>query len=197
MIIWINGAFGSGKTQTAYELHRRTKTDSYVYDPEEAGFFIRKRIPKAISKSDFQDYPMWREINLSMLAYLGKNYKGTVIVPMTLVNPQYFQEIVSKLRANDIDVHHYSLIASKERILERLRSRREGPNSWAAAQIDRCVVALADPMFGEHIDTERMSVEDNVRYIAERSGLELLPDTRSGFRKKWDRIATQVKHIRW
>ncbi|HBD65376.1 MAG TPA: tunicamycin resistance protein, partial [Clostridiales bacterium] len=44
MIIWINGAFGSGKTQTANELHRRIK-NSYVYDPENIGFFIRDNIP--------------------------------------------------------------------------------------------------------------------------------------------------------
>ena len=36
MVIWLNGAFGAGKTQTAYELHRRLP-DSFVYDPENAG----------------------------------------------------------------------------------------------------------------------------------------------------------------
>ena len=36
MIIWINGAFGSGKTNVAYELNRRIES-SYVYDPEEIG----------------------------------------------------------------------------------------------------------------------------------------------------------------
>lgn len=60
MIIWINGAFGAGKTQTAYELHRRLP-DSYVYDPENIGYFIRKNLPPALCEGDFQDYPMWRE----------------------------------------------------------------------------------------------------------------------------------------
>ncbi|MEK4047271.1 hypothetical protein NSU18_27040 [Paenibacillus sp. FSL H8-0048] len=36
VIIWLNGTFGSGKTQTAAELHRRIP-DSYVFDPENAG----------------------------------------------------------------------------------------------------------------------------------------------------------------
>ncbi|MEI3604813.1 hypothetical protein SPD48_03840 [Pseudogracilibacillus sp. SE30717A] len=47
MIIWVNGAFGSGKTQTAYELHRRI-SNSFVYDPEIIGFFIGKNIPKEL-----------------------------------------------------------------------------------------------------------------------------------------------------
>ncbi|AOO60311.1 hypothetical protein [Bacillus velezensis] len=48
MIIWINGAFGSGKTQTAFELHRRLKP-SYVYDPEKMGFAMRSMIPPDIA----------------------------------------------------------------------------------------------------------------------------------------------------
>ena len=56
MIIWINGAFGAGKTQTAYELHRRLP-GSWVYDPEETGFLLRKTLPSALRLDDFQDYP--------------------------------------------------------------------------------------------------------------------------------------------
>jgi adenylylsulfate kinase-like enzyme len=41
MIIWLNGAFGSGKTRTAYELHRRIP-QSYIFDPENIGFCIRE-----------------------------------------------------------------------------------------------------------------------------------------------------------
>ena len=62
MIIWINGAFGSGKTVTAYELHRRIP-NSFVYDPENIGFFLNKNLPKKLLKGDFQDYRIWRELN--------------------------------------------------------------------------------------------------------------------------------------
>lgn len=49
MIIWINGAFGAGKTQTAYELNRRIE-NSFVYDPENIGFFINKSMPPSTKK---------------------------------------------------------------------------------------------------------------------------------------------------
>ena len=39
MIIWINGAFGSGKTQVAHELKRRLE-NSFIYDPEQIGYFF-------------------------------------------------------------------------------------------------------------------------------------------------------------
>lgn len=35
-----NEVFGSGKTQTSYELNRRIP-NSFVYDPENLGFFIK------------------------------------------------------------------------------------------------------------------------------------------------------------
>lgn len=53
MIIWINGAFGSGKTQTSYELQRRIP-NSVVYDPEKIGFLLTRiylrKLVKEISK---------------------------------------------------------------------------------------------------------------------------------------------------
>lgn len=52
MIIWINGAFGAGKTETALELNSRLK-NSFIYDPENLGEFINKNIPNNMKKDDF------------------------------------------------------------------------------------------------------------------------------------------------
>ena len=41
MIIWINGAFGAGKTTLAEELHRRLP-DAVVYNPEDVGLMLWK-----------------------------------------------------------------------------------------------------------------------------------------------------------
>ena len=86
MIIWINGAFGSGKTTIAYEFSRKIKK-AFVFDPENTGFYIRDNIPCELVKSDFQDYVNWRNFNFWMLKYISENYDGVVIVPMTIVNP--------------------------------------------------------------------------------------------------------------
>lgn len=195
MILWINGAFGSGKTQTSYELCRRIP-NSYVYDPERAGFYIRKNIPKQTAEEDFQHYPMWRELNYSMLSYINQRYDGTVIVPMTVTDPEYFQEMVGRLRADGVTVHHYTLTASKESLLKRLRSRGDGSGSWAARQIDRCIDGLAIDVFRHHLDTEQLSVEEAAEAIAAMSDIRLQPDHRGAIRRKADRIWTQFKHIR-
>ena len=127
MIIWINGAFGAGKTQTVYELKNRIP-NSIIYDPEKIGFFINKNIPKEMSKGDFQNHSIWRELNYTTLKYIENNYDGIILVPMTIVNPQYFEEIVGRLRADGVIVNHFVLWASKETLKKRLRSRGERKN---------------------------------------------------------------------
>ena len=195
MILWINGAFGAGKTQTAYELHRRLP-DSYVYDPENAGYFIRKNVPKRIALGDFQDYPMWRDTNYAMLKHLDREYAGIVIAPMTLVSSQDFDEIIGRLREEGAEVRHFALCAERETRLRRLKSRGEGSESWAAEQIDRCVAALSQEKFAHHLNTEGHTIADNAERIAELAGLSLQPDERSALRKAYDRIRTQIRHIR-
>ena len=92
MIIWINGAFGSGKTSVATRLNEIIEK-SHIYDPEEVGFYLRSNLPKEMVEPDFQDIELWRLVNYQVILEAAKNYQGTLIVPMTLVNPQYFDEI--------------------------------------------------------------------------------------------------------
>lgn len=195
MIIWINGAFGSGKTQTAHELHRRL-AGSYIYDPENAGYFIRKNVPEEAACSDFQHYPMWRDFNYAMLKYIKSTYSGVVIVPMTVTNPGYLQEMAGRLRDEGVEVRHFTLGASKEVVLKRLRKRGEGGGSWAAQQLDRCIEAFADPVFEHRLDTDHMTVEMSAERIAAMCGITLLPDRRGWLRRKIDRLKVQLKQIR-
>ncbi|CAH0122272.1 MULTISPECIES: AAA family ATPase [unclassified Paenibacillus] len=196
MIIWLNGAFGAGKTQTAFELHRRL-SDSFVFDPENAGYYIRKNIPREMSRDDFQDYAMWREFNVSMLKHIYSEYGGTIIVPMTIVNPQYFDEIVGRLRNDGVVVHHFALCASKEVLRQRLRKRGERSSSWPMRQIDRCVQGLSDDVFKHHLDTDRMSIEQVAETIASMANVGLRPDRKGKLGRRLERLKTQLKHIRF
>lgn len=65
-LVWVNGPFGGGKTQTAYELQRRLP-GSAVCDPERVGFGLHRMLPPAL-RGDFQDLPAWRQGVHDMLA---------------------------------------------------------------------------------------------------------------------------------
>ena len=194
MIIWINGAFGAGKTQTVYELKNRIP-NCIVYDPEKVGFFINKNIPKEMSKGDFQHHSIWRDLNYTTLKYIEDNYDGIILVPMTIVNPQYFEEIVGRLRADGVIVHHFVLWASKETLQKRLRSRGERKNSWAEQQIDRCIQGLSNDIFESRIETNTLSIEIVAETIASKLDIELLDDNRSKIKKKLDKIWMRIARI--
>ncbi|RZI49111.1 DEAD/DEAH box helicase family protein [Lactococcus kimchii] len=105
MIIWLNGAYGSGKTTIA-ELLNKAIVPSWIYDPEAIGDFFGANLPQEIQADDFQNYPEWQSWNIQMLQKLDKEYAGDVIVPMTLHTKVYFEEIFTALESREIGELH-------------------------------------------------------------------------------------------
>ena len=163
MIIWINGSFGVGKTSTA-ELLKRELDKSIIYDPEEIGGFLSNMFNH--EKDDFQDYELWRTLNSDILKYLCSIYE-IVIVPMTITNIDYYEEIVNGLEKSDIKIEHFILCASKEQIISRLDSRGNS-TEWAYNQVDKCINVFESNRFRyKKINTDSMDVCDVVKNIIE------------------------------
>lgn len=135
MIIWINGAFGSGKTTIANWVHAQLKY-SFLYDAENIGDFFRHNLPKAIQKEDFQDYKEWRSWNITLLNKMNEEYHGDIIVPMSLYKKAYFHEIMNGLKKQGIPVQHFQLEVSKEEIKKRLQTRNEHLIHWGESRLD-------------------------------------------------------------
>ncbi|MFD8687786.1 AAA family ATPase [Streptomyces sp. NPDC059651] len=197
-LLWINGPFGGGKTQTAYEVQRRLP-GSVVCDPEHVGFGLHRTLPPAL-RGDFQDLPAWRQGVHDMLALALRGHPGTVIAPMTLVDAGYFDEVVGRLREDGHPVHHFALLAERGTVLRRLSERGLGRGlkreSFAVAKLDHCLERLAGPEFAEHIRTDRLTVPQVADRIAASAGLTLLPDTDSALRHRVRRAWTGIRHIR-
>jgi len=165
MILWINGAFGAGKTTVA-ELTAKKIEGSYIYDPETAGFFLWEALPEEIRMPEnFQHLPLWREMNYRILKYMDTHYRGTIIVPMTIYNRVYYNEIIGRLREDGADVRHFILTAGKETLLKRLVLRGDSENGWAARHIDACLSAFASEITEVKIDTEEKTPEEIVSEI--------------------------------
>ncbi len=79
---------------------------------------------------------------------------------------------------------------------KRLNKRLQRGETWAKAQIDRCLYAFTHHITEEKIMTDQLSIDDVVQEIASRSGLVLLPDYRSPLKKWKDRMFTLLRHIR-
>jgi hypothetical protein len=165
VIVWINGAFGAGKTTVARALVARWR-GAMLFDPEIVGFVLGRLPPH--HRGDFQDLPSWRRWTVRLVG-LATRVRPHIVVPMTLVNRDYFQEVVETLRARH-HVRHFTLIAPPEVLRERLRARGSG-GGWGEQQIERCTTALTAPAFAEHIPTAGRALDAIVAEIAAGLGL--------------------------
>jgi AAA domain len=150
MIVWINGAFGAGKTTLSEELERRVP-DAMMFDPEYVGSILRRWVPPAES-GDFQDIPAWRTLTAEFALTLRADYQRPLIVPMTLVNPVYQEEIFGRLRKAGERIVHVFLEVPAEELHRRIDAQvlTDDPEFNAAASafrhrnVERCVAARAD-----------------------------------------------------
>ena len=150
LVVWINGAFGVGKTSVAEELVTVLPV-AILFDPELLGTLLRTVIPPDEQTDDFQDIPAWRQLSRDSVVSLSRTRPGAVVVPMTLVDDASFREVVGGIRAEGVRLVHVELVAPVESITERLRSRSDA-EQWAVDRVERCVAALTDVCFAEHLD---------------------------------------------
>jgi AAA domain-containing protein len=199
VLLWINGPFGGGKTQTAYELHRRLP-GSVVCDPEHVGFGLHRMTPREL-RGDFQDLTAWRRGVWEVLDLVLRKHDGPVIAPMTLVNPGYFGDVVGRLREDGHEVRHFALLAERATVLRRLRERGWGLgvkwDSFAVAKLNECLERLQAPEFAEHIHTDDVPVSDVADHIADSAGLSIAPNLDGRLRGRMRRYAVSLRHVRF
>lgn len=150
MLIWVNGAFGAGKTTLAQVLHERLP-DGLAFDPEYVGFLLRRWVPDP--GADFQDLPLWRKLTAEFASGLWREYRRPVIVPMTLVDAGYRKEIFDLLDAAGVDLLHVFLDVPAGELRRRIEAQvllPDDPDQDAEARrfrldnIDRCVAAASE-----------------------------------------------------
>ncbi|MFM9494008.1 AAA family ATPase [Streptomyces galilaeus] len=147
MIVWVNGAFGSGKS-TLVEALRPRWPEALVFDPEMVGYVLREIVE--VPTGDFQDLRLWRRQVAELAVGLVEEYRRPVLVPMTLVDPGYVGEIFGALKAADTEVHHFFLKVSREVLEKRIDGRSFTPDdpgkdervrSWCKDRIEPCMAA--------------------------------------------------------
>ena len=184
MLLWINGPFGGGKSQTARELHSRCRQPDLR--SELLGLGLHRMLPPEL-RSDFQDFPAWRQGVYEVLDLALRSAGGTVIAPMTLIEPAYFAEIIGRLTDAGHDVRHFALLADRRVIERRMRERaivhaiqrlrgQAVPlfrGTFAMRKLDLCLSRLSQPEFATQLRTDHLTVPQVAEAIAASSGLEL------------------------
>ncbi len=151
MTIWIDGAFGAGKTTLAQELHRRVP-DTMLFDPESLGPILRDCVPTA-EFDDFQDLRAWRKLTAEFVLTLRAEYGRPLIVPMTLVKPDYRREIFGAITGAAEPMLHIFLEVPAEELRRHIDEQvffADDPAHDASARsfrhqnVERCVAARSE-----------------------------------------------------
>ena len=166
MLVWIDGAFGVGKTTVAKALARRWPA-AMTFDPEQLGFLLRRLVPPDLRTRDFQEMPLWRQLVRHTAAGLIEHHGRPLIVPMALPDPGSRDEILGGLRSSGLDVRHFLLLASEPTLRRRLFWRWSRPASrrWARAQLTRFPGAACASDQTTCLHTDRRRVQDLVADI--------------------------------
>ncbi|WP_409056134.1 NUDIX domain-containing protein [Streptomyces sp. SYP-A7185] len=178
MIVWINGAFGAGKTSAARELIELIP-NSTLFDPEVIGGGLRDLLPpkRLAEVSDFQDLPLWRRLVVDTAAALLAEVGGVLVVPMTLLRQDYRDEIFGGLASRRIAVRHVVLTPDETILRERI-SQRPVPDipagevrvrQWSFDHIEPYRVALAGWLGADahRIDTGGLTPWETAERVAD------------------------------
>ncbi|MDI3418258.1 AAA family ATPase [Streptomyces luteolus] len=149
MIVWINGAFGSGKTTLVANLRRRLP-EALVFDPEDIGQVLGRIVD--VPTGNFQDLPLWRRQVAELALGLVTEYERPLLVPMTLVDPRYAAEVFGVFDRAGVTLHHFFLRVPPEELERRIEERTVSPGDperdaaakrWCRAMIEPYTAAVA------------------------------------------------------
>ncbi|MEU5591657.1 NUDIX domain-containing protein [Streptomyces sp. NPDC020298] len=185
-VVWINGAFGAGKTTTARELIELIP-NSTLFDPEVIGGALSYLLPpkRLAEAGDFQDLPIWRRLVIDTAAAMLAELGGTLVVPMTLLRQEYRDEIFGGLAARRIAVRHV-LLAPAETILRERIAGRDVPDlpdgemrvrQWSYDHIEPYRAALASWLMADAhpVDTSDLTPYETAVRLAEAVGSGAVP----------------------
>ncbi|MFA7764799.1 AAA family ATPase [Streptomyces sp. NRRL S-448] len=137
MIVWINGAFGAGKSTLAAGLHTAL-SQSVLADPEDIGALLRQSMAGHYQQlRDYQDYPAWRRLTVHLITELHQLAGGPVIVPMTVLNQAYARDMFTPLSRLSTAFHHLVLHADPGPLTARINTSLEYPGDGPRSEAVR------------------------------------------------------------
>ncbi|GAA1457527.1 ATP-binding protein [Williamsia maris] len=169
MIVWINGTHGAGKTTTGAVLSTLIP-NSRVLDAEKVGVTLMDITPGLPATDNFQHWPPWRSLVVEtahhVLAYTG----GVLIMSMTILVQQYWNEISTGITDHGIPLRHFVLHADPGTLRGRIMSDTAmGPSSFRLRYLDAYADAAETWLHdaAEVIDTSHRDPRSVARGIAD------------------------------
>ncbi|SBU96544.1 hypothetical protein YW3DRAFT_05802 [Streptomyces sp. MnatMP-M77] len=99
-----------------------------IADPEGFGALLRGALKGHDRQTrDYQDHPPWRALTLAFVTSLADYTGGPVIVPMTVLDPRYADELFTPLRQHPVAFRHIVLHCATGLLEQRIALSDEFP----------------------------------------------------------------------
>ncbi|GGO57936.1 ATP-binding protein [Streptomyces daqingensis] len=169
MIIWLNGAYGAGKTTTAGELVPLLP-GARLFDAEQVGYMLG-HVEGLPELGDFQHWPPWRHLVVETASQLLRYVGGTLVVTQTVLVRQYWEEIRDGLERAGVPVRHFVLHSDPAVLAGRIRGDALENRDWRLEHLDEYREALA--WLREEasiVDTTHLGPGEAAGVVAEQAG---------------------------
>jgi hypothetical protein len=166
VIIWLNGAFGGGKTSTAAEL-AGSLPDARQFDPEWVGYMLRANLADQ-EFTDFQQLRPWRALVPAVMHEVTELTGQHLIAVQTVLVEEYWREIRAGLDARSLEVFHVLLHADPAVLASRIAADQADPGArrWRLDHIG--VFEAAMPWLEGAAD---LVIDSTARSVAEVAGV--------------------------
>ncbi|MFB9662673.1 AAA family ATPase [Glycomyces mayteni] len=126
MIVWLNGPFGAGKTTTARLL--RQSLPARVFDAEHVGHLLRAIIGD-LPHTDFKEWAPWRTLTVETARQVLDFAGGTLVVPQTVLQHDYWTELADGFAQHHIPVHAFTLHTDRDTFTDRVANDTDEPTA--------------------------------------------------------------------
>lgn len=169
MILWINGAFGVGKTTTANLMMKRLD-GAKVFDPEHVGYLLMSFVESPTG--DFQDLPLWRHLVIQTMTGLAQQHPQTWVAPMSLINAAYRTEIFDGIRAAGVDLREVILTVPEQQLRDRIDGDQMDTKArrWRQDHVTQALTTFATLTDAHFIDASQLPEQ-----VAEAAAAEIRP----------------------
>jgi hypothetical protein len=140
VILWINGAFGVGKTTTAHLLHQ-DQPSWRLFDPEWVGYMLKANLGD-LAIDDFQELPPWRSLVPRVAQEIASLTGQSLLAVQTVLVEEYWDELGRGFAQQGLEVFHVVLDAEEEALRTRISGDQVDPGAeqW---RLDHVVTYLS------------------------------------------------------
>jgi hypothetical protein len=128
MIIWLNGAFGAGKTTVAASLVELVP-GLVLFDTEQVGYMLKHVLDARRPVADFTEWRPWRSLVVATAQQLASYLDTDLVIPQSVLVRSRWDELMDDFESKGMDVRAFTLHVDEVEHQRRILDDRAEPDA--------------------------------------------------------------------